>query len=270
MKALVIFHASCVDGFAAAWAAWRKFGDEADYVPAHYGEPAPEVTGREVVIVDFSFPRAALLEMKEKAASLRVLDHHKSAAADLEGLDFCTFDMNRSGAGIAWDELVGGERPKLIDYVQDRDLWRFNLPRSREVSAWLSSWSRSDFHCWSLLAADLANDFPNCVAQGNAILRGVVDQYVDGLVSKGRPTEIGGHVVPCINTTHAQSELVGKLAESATFAAGWFQREDGKFIYSLRSRGDFDVSEIAKMYGGGGHAAAAGFQSDVLLPAVKA
>lgn len=268
MKTLVIYHASCTDGWTSAWVGWRKFGDEAEYVPAQYGSPPPDVTGRDVFILDFSFARATLLEMKADASSLRVIDHHKSAAADLDGLDFCTFDMNRSGAGLTWDELHGGERPKLVDYVEDRDLWRFHLPRSREISAWLSSWSRGDFECWSLLGTDLETDFKACVEQGSAILRSI-DMYVDGLASHGRLTEIGGHVVPCINTTFAASELIGKMAETATFAAGWFQRDDGKFIYSLRSRGDFDVSEIAKMYGGGGHAGAAGFQVDELLTAVS-
>ncbi len=244
MSQLVIYHASCTDGWTAAWAAWRKFGDEAEYLPAQYGSPFPDVTGKDVLIVDFSFARATLLEMKEKAASLRVLDHHKSAAADLEGLDFCTFDMDRSGAGITWDELHGGERPKLVDYVEDRDLWRFHLPRSREISAWLSSWSRGDFQCWSLLGADIETDFANCVAQGSTILR-AIDMYVDGLAPHGRIVEIGGHMVPCINTTFAASELIGEMAKTATFAAGWFQRQDGKFVYSLRSRSQSCTGEAA-------------------------
>ena len=40
---------------------------------------------------------------------------------------------------------------------------------------------------------------------------------------------------------------------------------DGRFQYSLRSRGDFDVSELAKKHGGGGHKGAAGFVVDELV-----
>lgn len=47
-------------------------------------------------------------------------------------------------------------------------------------------------------------------------------------------------------------------------ALGWWQRFDGKFQFSLRSRGDIDVSEIAKKFGGGGHKNAAGFQLKTL------
>lgn len=63
--------------------------------------------------------------------------------------------------------------------------------------------------------------------------------------------------------TPCSSELVGKLAEGPVpFAVGWFQRGDGKYAYSLRSRGEYDVSKLAVRYGGGGHRNAAGFQSD--------
>lgn len=265
MKMIVIYHANCIDGFTAAYVAWCEYGGDAVYVPAQYGEPPPEVVGKDVLVVDFSYPRTTLEKMAAEAKSIRVLDHHKTAEADLSGLPFCTFDMLRSGAGLAWDELHGGERPALVDYVEDRDLWNWKLPDSREVSAWLSSF-KPDFHVWETLAGVLQNDRPVAVGQGTAILR-ALNGYVDSLSQKYAVHPIGGHAVPVINTTHAISELVGQLASltGVPFAAGWFQRHDGKFVYSLRSRGDFDVSEVAKRFGGGGHKNAAGFTVDALV-----
>lgn len=116
-----------------------------------------------------------------------------------------------------------------------------------------------------MLAKDLDQNHKNIIAQGNAILR-ALDKHVDGQLKNASRIKLGGHVVPCINTTYAVSELVGTLAESAHFAVGWFQRQDGRFVYSLRSRGDFDVSDVAKAFGGGGHRNAAGFTVDSLLP----
>ena len=40
----------------------------------------------------------------------------------------------------------------------------------------------------------------------------------------------------------------------------WFERADNQIQFSLRSIGDIDVSEIAKVYIGGGHKNAAGFR----------
>jgi uncharacterized protein len=260
----IIYHHNCIDGFTAAWCAWRKYGDEAEYIPAQYNEAAPDVTGADVIIVDFSYSRATLLAMKESARSLVVLDHHKTAEEDLRGLDFCVFDMSRSGAGIAWDQLHGTKRPKLVDYVEDRDLWRWQLPHSKAINAWIGSWD-FDFHGWSGIAHDLEVASDATRATGDAILR-KDHRYVQSMCKEARLVEFAGHVVPVVNAPYINtSELVGSLAEhpqgegTVPFAVGWFQRHDGKYQYSLRSRGDFDVAKLAESFGGGGHRNAAGF-----------
>jgi len=255
---LCIYHGNCIDGFTAAWCVWRRWGADAEYVPGIYGNAPPDVTGKNVVIVDFSYPRAQLLEMKAKAKTLEVLDHHKTAEADLQGLDFCLFDMNRSGARLAEDSFSFGPSP-LVAYVQDRDLWRFRLTGSKEINAWIGS-LQQDFQEWSRADVALYSSFDTCVAQGTALLR-AVDRYVSEMAKQAQALEFAGHgAIPIVNAPYINtSELVGHLAESAPFAVGWFQRGDGKYQYSLRSRGDFDVSELAKRFGGGGHRQAVGF-----------
>lgn len=263
---IVIYHANCIDGFTSAWCAWLEYGDAARYIPAQYGDFPPAVLGEDVLIVDFSYTRETLETMAREARSIRVLDHHKTAEAQLFGLEFCTFDMNRSGAGLAWDHLFPGmPRCQLVNYVEDRDLWRWKLPDSREVSAYIGSW-RPTFQKWSDLREVLDDARDQAFIEGCAILR-ALDGYVDANSKRFRFGQIGGHDVPIINTTYAVSELIGKLAEApdVPFAAGWFQKEDGQFVYSLRSRGDFDVSAIAKQYGGGGHKNAAGFTVERLV-----
>lgn len=264
MKTLVIYHGKCLDGFTAAWCAWRLFGDFVEYLPAAYVSQPPDVTGRDVYIVDFSYPRAQLLEMHAKADSLRVLDHHKTAQADLDGLDFCTFDMNRSGAGMAWDEFYPGQpRPALVDYVEDRDLWRFKLPMSKEVNAYIGSYDLT-FDNWNTIARAIEEDLGGVVNIGSALLR-AVDRYVKEMSAVARMRVIDGHTVPVVNAPYINtSELVGYLAEQnsdAPFAAAWYQSSAGFYKYSLRSRGanGADVSAIAKQFGGGGHKNAAGF-----------
>lgn len=258
MSRIVIYHADCVDGFTAAWAAWFKYGySGTEYIPARYGEAPPAVGGKEVLIVDFSYPRLVLLEMEREATSIRVLDHHKTAAENLAGLEFAEFDMSRSGAGMAWDALHHPPRPPLIDYVQDRDLWLWELPESKAVSAYIALHDRT-FETWCVMNSSLLQQFCSCVEMGKTALR-VTEQYVEQQAPKASTVKLAGYCVPCINTTFATSELVGGLAEHAPFAVGWFQRQDGKFVYSLRSRGDFDVTTIAKQFGGGGHKNAAGF-----------
>jgi len=129
----VIYHFPCHDGFTAAWCAWRylkQFGNIESIVfhGTKHGDSRPDVTGKNVLIIDFSYKREILLELNEKASNLIVLDHHISAQKELENLDFAFFDMTRSGAGLAWDYFWYTEsRPRLINFVEDRagHDWRY-------------------------------------------------------------------------------------------------------------------------------------------------
>ncbi|HEY9460031.1 MAG TPA: phosphoesterase, partial [Paralcaligenes sp.] len=84
MRPICIYHGKCADGFTAAWAVKCALGD-IEFYPGVYQEPPPEVTGRDVIIVDFSYKRPVLVEMAAVARSILVLDHHKTAAEDLAG-----------------------------------------------------------------------------------------------------------------------------------------------------------------------------------------
>lgn len=258
MTDLVIYHGSCRDGFTAAWVARRRF-PEAEFHAGYFGRQPPPVSGRRVLIVDFSYPRAVIEEMASQAESILLLDHHKTAQVDLAGLPYATFDMDRSGAGLAWDYLFPGEpRPWLVDYVEDRDLWRFALPDSRAVNAYLSvvpfefeAWSRTD-----------ALGFESTKALGDVVLA-KIEQYVSEVSKNARLITLDGYRVPAVNASPVDtSEVLEGLAVGHPFALSWSVRFDGVFQYSLRSTADgVDVSEIAKGHGGGGHEHAAGFES---------
>ena len=104
---VVIYHANCPDGFGSAWSFWKKYGNDIEYYPANHGDPPPGFDGKDLFIVDFSYPREILLSLKERANSVAVIDHHLSAQKDLGDLEFCHFDMNHSGAYLAWAHCFG-------------------------------------------------------------------------------------------------------------------------------------------------------------------
>lgn len=264
MVPLVLYHAGCADGFCAAWLFHHAFPD-AEYVPVSYGQDPPDVTGREVYILDFSYKRPVLEEMIRKASSLVVLDHHKTAEAELAGLPGCTFDLGKSGGRLAWEYLVGrglltgsiaASVPWLVEYTEDRDLWRWSLPNSKEINAALRTY-RHSFSLWNLIAF---SDGKLLVFEGVAILR-AQDQCVQAHVSNAREITLAGHRVLCVNATVHQSEIGEELAKNRPFSVTYRDRKDGLREYSLRSRdGGLDVSVIAKQFGGGGHPQAAGFE----------
>lgn len=258
---LCIYHGGqCLDGFVSAWVV-SQFFPEADFVGCNYGDAPPNVSGMDVVIVDFSWPRAVLLEMKKKAKSLVVLDHHKTAKAEIQGLDFCVFDMEKSGARLAWEFFGDGKTksPWLVDYAEDGDLWRWALPFSREVKASLMSmpWTFEEFN--KLGALKEVPDF--IISNGMAIER-FREQLIDAAVRNATEIQMSGRKVLCTNVSSSAliSDVGHRLAIDRPFGVTWFQTGN-KYVFSLRSTpaGD-DVSEVAKEFGGGGHRNAAGFQ----------
>jgi len=272
MHALVLYHADCNDGFCAAWVA-RQAMPDAEFMPVQYGQEPPPTAGRRVYVLDFSYPRETMLAIAKDAEFLFIGDHHKTANDALMGFAlqvwddfqktvFVHFDMEKSGGRLAWEHFFPGQRsPWLVDYTEDRDLWRWKLPNSKEVNAVLSSYPR-DFSVWDRFAVDGGDNTPSLdlVHQGGAILR-YQQQVVDSLCSKASEIELDGHKVLCVNATTMISEVAGKLAEGRPFGVTWFEDANGNRIYSLRSRdGGVDVSEIAKKHGGGGHRNAAGFK----------
>lgn len=298
-RPLILFHADCADGHCAAWVLWRHFCDEADYLPVQYGQEPPNVAGREVYILDFSYKRPVMRQILSQARKVVVLDHHETAEAELADivdeflqrpdllanppgseLPFIRFDMAKSGGRLAWEYawdrwyapkyssiLDGGQHltrdnpPWLVAYTEDHDLWRWKLPHSQEINAALATYPR-DFATWDTMAEwDKGRKaWEAFQEEGAAVLR-YQSQLVESIAATARECEIDGHRVLAANTSCLFSEVAEKLAQGRPFGAAWFIRSDGKKQWSLRSReGGIDVSQVAKQRGGGGHFAAAGFE----------
>lgn len=280
---LVIYHGNCYDGVTAAWIAYKALdaafeGGESnvEYLPLNYSDSPPNVKGKDVYILDFSFKREIMRRLAYDANVLVCLDHHKTAQEALEGLAKeilietgkpieIIFDMNRSGAGITWDYFFpDSPRRDLVNYIEDRDLWKFQLECSRIYNAWIQSFD-IDLNTWINTVGPMFMTSVEILESGRSILR-VQDKYVKQICFNAKLKKIGEYVAPYVQTAILMSEVCDYLIKNYPgnypFAFYSFERKDGKFQYGLRSRSDFDVSIIAKSFGGGGHKNAAGFELD--------
>jgi oligoribonuclease NrnB/cAMP/cGMP phosphodiesterase (DHH superfamily) len=264
-KPLVIYHANCADGFSAAWCFWHKYGPACDFHPGVYGQEPPDVTGRCVYLVDFSYKRDTVLKMLDTAAHIVLIDHHKTAIEDLANVTSDNFsmltDLNRSGATLAWDFLNPDQpRPLLLGHVEDRDLWRFKLPGTREIQAFVFSHAYT-FEQWDKLMSADQVQLLQMTAAGAAIERKHHKDVTELLAVCKRRLVIGGHDVPVASLPYTMSSDAGHLmAQGEPFAACYWDTAEHR-VFSLRSADEgLDVSEIAAQYGGGGHARAAGFR----------
>lgn len=260
LSPIILYHANCDDGFGAAYAAWTHFGDNAEYRPVQYGDPVllETLVGRQVFILDFSFSPDVIGAMSQVATQVTMLDHHKSAAEQWQDIvpvtnAVITFDMDRSGAQMSWDHFHPDvARPILIEHIGDRDLWRFALPDTKAFCAGLSILPTT-FEAWHTVTPD------TLIASGRVIVE-FQQHQIDGVMSRElRPVTLGGYHGLAANVINNTSEVGHEIAKrSGTFSLTFSIKGDD-VICSLRSVAPFDVSEIAKRYGGGGHAQASGF-----------
>ncbi len=259
---IVLYHADCSDGFGAAWALWKKFPN-ASFVPVKHGQPPPsDLKDRRVVIVDFSYGRPILESMASETKELLILDHHITAERTLDGFPNAYFDQTKSGAVLGWEWAHGTTAPWLLQYIQDKDLWTWALPESREINAALASYP-FDFTVWDRLTQSLLEQ------EGRAILR-YEHELVGKLVAQAALVEFQGVVVPSVHSAILTSQIGERLSPHHPFCLIWHDR-DGRRYFSMRSHAEgTDVGTIAASFGGGGHTHAAGFsvalQSDGTPP----
>ena len=211
--------------------------------------------------MDFSYPRKEIERIHKKTGGkLTVIDHHKTAQADLEGLDYTVFDMNHSGAYLSWTFFFPSlPVPKMILYIEDKDLWKWNLPMSKEISAALHSES-FDFRKGQSLLENWDREEARLIANGKAI-RAVEKEFIAGMVKTAEIIELDGIKTLAVNASVLHSEVLAELVKiTPPMGVGWTW-DGSRRVYqvSLRSSGDFDVSKIAMAHGGGGHKNSAGF-----------
>lgn len=262
---VVIYHDQCRDGFGAAYAAWKKFGDTASYIPRKTQDPVPEgLTGKEIYIVDYSYKKPDLEKLIAENKLMVVIDHHETAREAVTSLPGNVFDQEHSGAVLAWQYFhPNTETPKLLLYVEDHDLWKFQMEHNREFGAALGEYTQ-DFETWDQLNNNFDNKelFSSFIDHGAAIA-GFEDKFVEKLLAFKERATFEGHEIYVLNAERIYRSILGNRLATLNQDQGKaamsivYYRYDGYVHCSLRSNGDFDVRVIAEKYGGGGHKNAA-------------
>ncbi len=272
-KPLIIYHSNCNDGSTAAACAYTKFLDEAEYYPATHGSifDVNLAWARDVYFLDFCFPRDLMSDIWKTCKKMIILDHHKTAQDALRGLEFeGKFDMEHSGARLAFDYFCEGRQlgplEEFVNYVEDRDLWKHQLPKSKEINDYLFSlppFTHETAKEWIGVLCDRTGIFPyEAIRLGKGINR-YKEKQLGLAIERAFKAEMFGMEVWVTNDTHLFSEVANKMADKGPFGVCYYINSDGAYVYSLRSKigTEVDVSELAKSVGGGGHKHAAGCAS---------
>ncbi|MDB5244297.1 MAG: hypothetical protein JWN18_167 [Parcubacteria group bacterium] len=259
---VILYHGGCPDGFGSAYAAWKKYGDAADYIPVRYQQPLTQnLEGKEIYMIDFCYDQVQMNELLKMAKSLTVLDHHEGIQAVVESMPNHVYDTSRSGASIAWGYFhPTTPLPTFLKYVEDVDLFRMIPEEERALMryAYAQVWH---FDIWD---AHVRNtDDP--VERARMIERGTVYQEYFKLLSKqlangAELVEFEGYTCHIVNgvrmfITDLGAELVKQRPPiSLVVRAG----ASGLRV-SIRSDGSVNAAELAQRHGGGGHPGSAAF-----------
>lgn len=259
-------------------------------------------------LLDFVGPEGFALELCSTTKKVIVLDHHKTAHEALSTKFFDNLiknlDMKKSGATIAFDYFTHKLQSdlnftsksnvssrsesltlvdqsslprirRIFDYIEDADLWKWNLPDSNAFSCGLRCLN-IDYNANSntnLFQQLLSLDPSEVIASGQKELSSIQIR-LDEAVQKSFAINLGqglyGRCLAVENDDMAdlRSELGHQLA-AKSLALGL--RPIGAVVYrvdevdsslvkvSLRSIEGEDTTEISQAYGGGGHAGASSF-----------
>lgn len=262
---VVIYHKHCPDGFGAAYAAWKKFGETAEYLPASYGDDVPEgLAGKEVYILDFIFEQPGAMEtLVKEAGRLVVLDHHISSKELIEIAPEHVFDNDRSGATIAWSYFYPETPvPQLFRHIEDNDIYRYALAETQAIATYLIV-QPYDFAVWDAMVNEVENEAtrPSFLAKAHAY-----NEFYEKLcaIAVAAAKKVRFEDYECLFANSLPSitmrSYIGHLLyqKLPPIALVVSAHPDGYGV-SIRSDGSVDVSKLAAKYRGGGHASSAGF-----------
>lgn len=268
----VVYHANCLDGLGAHYAAWLYFKDDAEYIPMGYADTleiprnAKEI---DLYILDFSFSKGVTEDLCDKYKAVRVIDHHKSSAwlkeMDIDNLIVYHSDK-ASGCILAWDYFHGVSTPipQLLVSIEDRDLWRFTHKDTKAICAAL----------YPLTIGKPITVFADMVERNNSeklagignFLLSIEERERDTIAKRAYKAEIMGEPVLCVNTEPKHSsELGNRFAKEEKYGITYtYDGAKKLWLFSVRSVGDVDCTTLASKFGGGGHKNAAGFTASSL------
>jgi len=263
-EVIILYHGGCPDGFGGAYSAWKKFGDTAEYIPVKYGNPVPEgLEGRMVYLIDFCYDdKTDMDKIASIAKSITVLDHHKGAESVVRSFPGI-FDANHSGATIAWSFFhPDTPTPRLLLHLEDDDLYRFVLPETRALLAYLAVFPHN-FAEWDALAAKFENpDTRSALWKEFQTYEKYFELLAEHAATQAKVVSFEGYECFFANAhpfISMRSRVANLLVKQKPPIALMVSAHPKGFGVSLRSDGTVDVAAIARKYGGNGHPGSAGF-----------
>jgi uncharacterized protein len=282
------YHRGCSDGLAAAWCVKMKYGN-VKLIPIYPAEEKlskSDYRKKSVIFVDVCCHEKTLKKVCKKATSVLILDHHETYKEILESFkkDNLTtvFDMDRAGCQIAWDYFNKTQkhqkkkRPWFLDYIADRDLWKWELPNSKLVNIGLYHFGHITLNSFDILNNQTPKETKKFIAEllpgaiiidrQNKKVIGMAARYANNVTMKvGKKTySVWLSTISRSLKSDLGNELAMKILPNGSdpdFSAIWtYDFKSNEWWISLRGVDEkVNLSKVSKKLGGGGHPNAASF-----------
>ncbi|MGC8651319.1 MAG: DHHA1 domain-containing protein [Minisyncoccia bacterium] len=258
---LVFYHVRDNDGLGSAWVAWNKFKDKADYFGIDYHNDYNfDYHNKTIYFVDIRPDDEVVQLLKQNHNYLVLIDHHISSKDKLNLFDENKFSLKHSAAVLSWQYFFPKKKlPKLLNYIEDIDIWKLKVRNSREVNNALDFYGE-DFRRWNKIAKDLEDSKKRKeYIRVGKIISQYQDKIIQKIAAKAKLVEFEGKKILAVNSPILVSEIGNTLVQKRPPLAIVWSETNQKLWFSLRSNGLCDVSKIAEKYGGGGQKGAAAF-----------
>lgn len=262
-KIVILYHADCSDGFGGAWAARKKFGNQASYIPVrHQVAPPKGLKNKVIYMIDFTYPEEITRKLIRDNERVTSIDHHETAKKAVKLTKNHLFSLKNSGSVLAWRYFHPKKKiPLFLKNIEDMDLWKFKIPHTEEFFAYHNLFD-FNFKVWSKMAKDWesAGTRRKMIEKGKLILN-YENRLIDKLIAENAElVEFEGYKVLAVNSANFHSQIGNLLArKNPPFGIIW-REKDGAWNISLRGVGKVHLGELSKKYGGGGHFNSAGFK----------
>jgi oligoribonuclease NrnB/cAMP/cGMP phosphodiesterase (DHH superfamily) len=274
-ETILVTHKGCMDGSGCALVFLKAGGKKENirFVPAgmveRFVKEEPEIQGnRFLLFADIGFVDPKYVDILEKRGNCVVLDHHKTSLF-MQGRSWCLIDAVDGGTACGCEMLrryleVEDEGIKfLCRVIDDHDRWKLKEPQSQDLAMLSVFLGQKIFIEW-FQGRDFADGlFTKTDLDIMAVLKERRDENIANAIKHvikrevawGDKTAKVGYIVTSEMNT---SLLMNKVLEAHPELDAAALLDFSKTQVSLRSRNGYDVSEMAKYFGGGGHNAAAG------------
>ena len=236
--------------------------------------------GKDVYLLDFSYPLETLKKIIDVAFNVTVIDHHKTAIENLDPIKdqfINKLDINHCAAYLTWKFLYPDlDVPYFIDLVNARDMW---LKDNKDADYFNMAFiTENGYECAKLntmkaLVLKCLTDHSDIAIAKEMVTKGqnykrCYDHLCKQIAKNSYDTTITDHDGKILNVLmvncHGQfASDVGALVANRSpsgIAITW-HATDTKTKFSVRVKAgvNWDAGKYAAPYSGGGHPASAGY-----------